>query len=500
MAAQQDNLFDDIQSPADVQSAVDVQNQQAVQGAGRDWEGRSIALGNQGNTIAANGLSQLTGNPNVGDPRVVQARHVASVMQDIMNGANKLPDDTDPIDKNMYVAQQVSQRMWDVSPALAAKALMQTQQLQEAKSQQAKLAAQTTQEQVKTAGLQQQQKITDLTNKNAVLVDNQGNIVWSHPTDDPSFTDALAKARNDNPTAALTSEADYNKSDIKQRVALIQAQAKVDAASLKAAAQGEKMTPEDRQALQQVRKVNPGLVAIGNSGMQIADILASAPDAMTIGAHVSSQLDNVFQSIVGGLKSAAVDPRNPNAVDDAMSANDAVVKSGLDQADKSMPGWQGNAALHTAAMQMAFALAQGNVNGRITNYEVQQSIKMLNLAASGDKRQALTSLNEILAQKQATASDFVDSIGASNVAGVPEMLQYSSSKIKAAQDKINGMLGSMQAAKVPNIGSSPSTVQNTGPAATSKYASPDAVKADYKAGKITKEQALAELKNNHGMQ
>lgn len=32
------------------------------------------------------------------------------------------------------------------------------------------------------------------------------------------------------------------------------------------------------------------------------------------------------------------------------------------------------------------------------------------------------------------------------------MLQYSSGKIKAAQDKINGMLGSMGAAKVPNIG------------------------------------------------
>lgn len=452
MSTPADSVFNDTPDPQDVQNAVTAQDQQAVQKA-PDWQGRSMAVANQGFNAAATGLSQATGNPNIGDPRVVQARRVASVMQNIVNDANtNLPDGTDPLDKNLYVAQQVAQKMWDVSPQLAGKAMLQAQQLQEAKSQQAKLTAQTTQEQIKTQGMQQQQKLTDLTNKNAVLVDNQGNIVWSHPTDDPNFNDALAKARQDNPTASLTSESAYNASDTKTRVALISAQGRVDAALARAAAGGDKMSTEDRQALQQVRKINPGLVAIGNSGMQIADILSSAPDAMTLGAHVSAGMDNVFQSILGSLKSAAVDPRNPGAVDDTMATNQNVVSQGLADADKNMPGWQGNAALHTAAMQMAFALAQGNVNGRITNYEVQQSIKMLNLAASGDKRQALTSLNSILAQKQATASDFVDSIGASSVAGVPEMLQYSSGKIKAAQDKINGMLGSMGAAKVPNIG------------------------------------------------
>lgn len=493
--AQQDGLFDDFHSPEEIQDAQTQQDQQAVQQA-RSPAQQDMAIANQGFNQAANQLGRATGNPNVGTPQVQQARRIQSVMQDIMNGANKLPDDTDPIDKNLYVAKQVAQKMWDVSPQLAGKAMLQAQALQEAKTQQAKLTATTEQEEAKTAGLKQQQKITDLTNKNAVLVDQQGSVVWSHPTDDPVFSDALAKARADNPNATLTSEADYNKSDIKQRVALIQAQSRVDAAALKAAAQGQKMTPEDRAALTQVRKVNPGLVAIGNSGMQIADILTSAPDAMTIGAHVSSRLDNLYQSFVGSLKSAAVDPRNPNAVEDASVANDSVVKNGLSQADKTMPGWQGNAALHTAAMQMAFALAQGNVNGRITNYEVQQSIKMLNLAASGDKRQALTSLNEILAQKQATASDFVDSIGARDVAGVPEMLQYSSGKIKAAQDKINNMLGSMHAAKVPNIGATntPAKPQEV------QYATPAAVKADYDAGKITREQAKKALQTQHGMQ
>lgn len=492
--AQPTSLYDDTPDPQDVENSINMQNQQAVQKA-PDWQARSMAVANQGITQGANQLGDATGNPNVGDPRLVQAKRISSVMQQIMGDASKLPEDTDPLDKNLYVANQVAQRMWEISPQIAGKAMEQQTQLQEAKAQQAKLAATTEQEQIKTAGMKQQQKITDLTNKNAVLVDGQGNVVWSHPVDDPSFSTALAKARQDNPNSTLTSEADYNKNDIKERVALINAQGKVDAANARAAAAGQKMTPEDRAALTQVRKVNPGLVAIGNSGMQIADILTSAPDAMTLGAHVSSKMDNVFQSIVGSLKSAAVDPRNPNAVDDTMKANDDKFESVFKAETAGMPGWQGNAALHTAAMQMAFALAQGNVNGRITNYEVQQSIKMLNLAASGDKRQALTSLNEILAQKQATASDFVDSIGARDVAGVPEMLQYSSGKIKAAQDKINGMLAATGAAQVPNIGASKN--KEVPP---KQYASPDDVKADFKAGKITREQAKAILQKQHGMQ
>lgn len=452
--AQQPDLYDETPDPQDVANAGQQADQVAVQRA-NDPFSRSMAVANQGFNQSANQLGTVTGNPNVGTPQVVQARRVSSVMKEIMQGASQLPDDTDPMDKNLYVANQVAKRMWDVSPQLAGKAMEQAQQIEVAKTEQAKLAAQTSQEQMKTRGMQQAQKISDITNRNAVLVDNGGNIVWSHPINDPNFDDALAKARQDNPNSSLTSESDFNKNDIRQRVAEIAAQAKVDAANARAAAAGEKMSPEDRQALQQVRKLTPGLVAIGNSGAQIADILTSAPDAMTIGAHVSSKLDNVFQSIIGSLKASAVDPRNPNAVDDAMSANQDVVDKGLAAADKSMPGWQGNAALHTAAMQMAFALAQGNVNGRITNYEVQQSIKMLNLAASGDKRQALTSLNTILAQKQATASDFVDAIGAREVKGVPEMLEYSSSKIKAAQDKINLMLQQGGAAPIGNIGDKP---------------------------------------------
>lgn len=493
--AQQETLFDDAPDPETVQADITQQDQQAVQRA-PDWASRGMAVGNAGFNQAGNALSQVTGNPDVGDPRLVQARRVSGVMKEIIAGAQKLPEDTDPMDKNLYVANQVAQKMWDVSPQLAGKAMLQAQQIQVAKTEQARLTAQTEQEQAKTSGLKLQQKILDLTNRNAVLVDNQGNVVWSHPTDDAGFEDALAKARNDNPNATLTSEADYNKSDIKQRVALIQAQGRVDAAAARGAASGDKMTPEDRQALSQVRKINPGLVAIGNSGSQIADILTSAPDAMTIGAHVSSKLDNVFQSIVGSLKSAASDPRNPNAVDDAMNANQDLMDKGLAQADKQMPGWQGNAALHTAAMQLAFALAQGNVNGRITNYEVQQSIKMLNLAASGDKRQALTSLNTILAQKQATASDFVDAIGARNVAGVPEMLEYSSSKIKAAQDKINTMLGSQGASQIPDIGKPP---VRPGQNASGDNETPDSIKAEYKAGHITREQAKQKLAA-HGYQ
>lgn len=459
--AQPQDMYDDM--PPDPQDVADQQlqqDQQSVQRA-QDPFSRSIAVGNQGFNQAANQLGQVTGNPTVGTPQVVQAQRVSSVMKQIMSDASQLPDDTDPMDKNLYVANQVAQKMWAINPQIAGKAMEQAQQIEVAKTEQAKLAATTEQEQTKTAGMKQTQAITDLTNRNAVLVDKDGNIVWSHPTTDPDFNNALAKARADNPGSSLTSEADYNKSDIKARVAEIAAQGRVAAAMARASAGGQKMTPEDRQALQLVRKVNPGLVAIGNSGSQIADILASAPDAMTIGAHVSSKLDNVFQSILGTLKASAVDPRNPGAVDDTMTANQNLMDSGLKDADKNMPGWQGNAALHTAATQMAFALAQGNVNGRITNYEVQQSIKMLNLAASGDKRQALTSLNEILANKQAVSSDYAESIGASDIPGVSQIMAFSSGKIKAAQDKINTMLHAQGAATIPNIGAKPPATQSS---------------------------------------
>lgn len=138
-----DSPVDDIQDPQDVQNAVTAQDQTAVQNA-HDWQSRSMAVGAQGINVAANGLNQATGNPDVGDPRVVQARRISSAMKAILNDAQSdAPEGEDPLSKNLRVAELVSKRMMDISPAIALQATAHAAQLQQAKEQQAGLQAET---------------------------------------------------------------------------------------------------------------------------------------------------------------------------------------------------------------------------------------------------------------------------------------------------------------------------------------------------------------------
>lgn len=154
--AQQTDMYDDTPDPQDVQNAVSAQDQSTVANA-RDWQSRSIAGAQQGFNTAANGLSALTGNPNIGNPQVVQARKISLAMKGILTDVNNsAPDDEDPLDKNLRVAQEVSKRMIDISPQLAMKALQQTQKIQEAKAQQANLTSETNERNVTTAERQRQ--------------------------------------------------------------------------------------------------------------------------------------------------------------------------------------------------------------------------------------------------------------------------------------------------------------------------------------------------------
>lgn len=154
--AQEQDMYDDTPDPQDVENSVGVQNQNAVAGA-KDWQARSMAVANQGFNQAANGLSSLTGNPNIGDPRVVQARKISLAMKGILTDVNSsAPENEDPMDKNLRVAQEISKRMIDISPQLAMKALQQTQKIQEAKNQQANLTSETNERNVTTAEKQRQ--------------------------------------------------------------------------------------------------------------------------------------------------------------------------------------------------------------------------------------------------------------------------------------------------------------------------------------------------------
>src|SRR5579859_2220963 len=140
--AQQPDLFDDVTDPDALQAGVSAADQTAVDNS-RDWASRSIAVSNQGANTAANGLSQVLQNPNIGDPRVVQARKISDAMKTILQDSNQnAPADEDPLDKNLRVSQAIAQRMLGVSPSIALQALAKSQQLQEAKAQQSLLTAQ----------------------------------------------------------------------------------------------------------------------------------------------------------------------------------------------------------------------------------------------------------------------------------------------------------------------------------------------------------------------
>jgi hypothetical protein len=135
MAQQEPDPFD-IQDPNDVEAGVSANLQNQVIGS-KDWMSRGLAVANQGFNTAANGLSQATGNPDIGDPRVVQARHISDAMKNVVAGVNATsPEDEDPLDKNIRVSEAISKQMMNISPAIALQALQKTAQLQQAKTQQ----------------------------------------------------------------------------------------------------------------------------------------------------------------------------------------------------------------------------------------------------------------------------------------------------------------------------------------------------------------------------
>jgi hypothetical protein len=138
----QSDLFDDIPDPDQTEADVSANLQNQVIGS-KDWMSRGLAVANQGFNQAANGLSQMTGNPNIGDPRVVQARHISDAMKNIVAGVNATaPEDEDPLDKNIRVSEAISKQMMNISPAIAMQALAKSAQLQQAKQQQDLLTTQ----------------------------------------------------------------------------------------------------------------------------------------------------------------------------------------------------------------------------------------------------------------------------------------------------------------------------------------------------------------------
>lgn len=148
---QNDSEYQDLlQDPNAMQAQVSAQDNANVAQAPNAFR-QGAALQQAGGNQFAQGISQLTGNPNIGDPRVVQQRQISDAMKSILTSVNAAsPDNENPLDKNIRLSEAISKQMMNISPAIAMKALQQSAQFQEAKNQQSLLTTQ-------TAGVQQAQ-------------------------------------------------------------------------------------------------------------------------------------------------------------------------------------------------------------------------------------------------------------------------------------------------------------------------------------------------------
>lgn len=141
--AQQDDYADDVQDPNAVQAGITADDQSAIVHAG-NFSQRNAAVQQAGGNLIGQGFSQMTGDQSVGDPRVVQARKIQSAMSNIIQQANAGADPNEsPIDRQERIAIAVAAGMAGISPQIAIKANMQAVALQEARTQQNYLTANT---------------------------------------------------------------------------------------------------------------------------------------------------------------------------------------------------------------------------------------------------------------------------------------------------------------------------------------------------------------------
>lgn len=522
MSTPADNIFDDVQDPQDVQNAVSNQDEQAVQNA-RSWESRSLAVANQGFNSAANGLNQATGNPNIGDPRVVQARKISDAMRSILTDVtDSAPPDEDPVDRNLRIAQQVSARMADISPQLALKANLQAVTMQEAKNQQARITAQTQQEQVKTdeAKIEGSYQVHGVqTGKdglpNFVAVGDPVSLYNADGTKNSNFNQdiqanlALAKQQGlSSPQFTTTDKFNSSKLAVQmargQNQMAVQQQKDRDAAALKQAAAD---VPEE------TIKYYAGQTALlGNGALsRQPPALRNAVTAYKAAAGLQPADEVMAQAEIAGLKSGerAIGTRAGNTaiLQNELTGLGQNIQTTLANVDRTrIPAVNamlragntaglspGPEAAYAAAIQ-AFTTAHGRLIAGATGGVTSDAARdqAMSLVTGTQAPEAVKSaINQIVNQEVPvirSASDGAISMMA-NRNKYPGI------------NKISQRLGYSLDTLVPPT---PGTLPQEPPVRTGQqapaYATPEDVKAAYKAGKLTREQAKAELMQNHGMQ
>lgn len=134
---------DDVADPGLVQANITAADQSAITGAS-SFSQRNAAVQQAGGNLIGQGFSSVLNDPSIGDPRVVQARRIQTAMGNILQQANAGADPNEaPLDKQERIASAVAAGMAGISPQIALKANMQAVALQEAKTQQALISANT---------------------------------------------------------------------------------------------------------------------------------------------------------------------------------------------------------------------------------------------------------------------------------------------------------------------------------------------------------------------
>jgi hypothetical protein len=238
MAQQNVDLADEAPDADEMQAQVTAQNQANVGKATNAFELGNAVTAQGGNQIAQ-GFQQLTGDMNVGDPRVVQARKIQTAMKQIIMSANAESDpDEDPIQKQMRTAAAIAQGMAGISPQIALKAQDKLTQLQQAQEQQRYVTAEAEQKETQTGQAKWTSKIAQNTPQTIFLATDQGNDAKGIPlgfkevnsydlTDPDSIAkmraDRIAAAQNGQELVPMTSDQLFNS---KTQVATIAARAR----------------------------------------------------------------------------------------------------------------------------------------------------------------------------------------------------------------------------------------------------------------------------------
>lgn len=137
----QDDYADEIVDPNQIQANITAGDNTAIVQA-QGFAARNAAVQQQAGNLIGQGFSQMTGDQNVGDPRVVQARHIQTAMSQILQASNQNADPNESaLDRQERTATAVAAGMANISPQIALKAAQQGVAIQEAKKQQELLTA-----------------------------------------------------------------------------------------------------------------------------------------------------------------------------------------------------------------------------------------------------------------------------------------------------------------------------------------------------------------------